>query len=145
MKSEDPPIIVREDFGCGTNLLWNALTNHSEMKKWYFEALDDFQPEVGFKTEFKVQSENRLFTHQWEVLEVIPGEKITYSWRFSEYSGASTSCFEVLGNQDSSSLQLTILVQEDFPDDIPEFKRESCIGGWNYFIHGNLKKHLTAI
>ncbi|NNJ89611.1 MAG: SRPBCC domain-containing protein [Eudoraea sp.] len=145
MKKTDPPIVVEAHFENGAETLWKALTSYSEMKKWYFEVLKDFQPEVGFKTAFSLSSENRMFTHQWEVIEVIPEKKITYSWRFLEYPGASTSCFEVIGNQNSSWLKLTILVQEDFPAGIPEFKRESCIGGWDYFIHGNLKKYMSDV
>ena len=144
MKKTDPPIVVEASFNKSANDLWEALTNINEMKKWYFEVLDDFKPEVGFKTAFKVHSENRSFTHQWEVVEVVPEKKITYSWRFLEYPGVSTSCFEVFGDQNSSRLQLTILVQADFPEDIPEFKRESCIGGWDYFIHGNLKEYMKV-
>lgn len=142
MKKTDPPIVVEAKFHKSAHNLWKALTNINEMKKWYFEVLDDFQAVVGFKTAFKVHSENRVFTHQWEVLEVIPEKKITYSWHFLEYPGASTSTFEVMKKNDGSALKLTILVQEDFPEDIPEFKRESCIEGWNYFIHGNLKEYL---
>lgn len=145
MKTADPPIVVEASFNNSTKDLWKALTNIIEMKKWYFEVLDDFQPIVGFKTAFKVTSENRVFTHQWDVIEVVPEKKITYSWRFLEYPGVSTSCFEVFGDQNSSRLKLTILVQVDFPEDIPEFKRESGIGGWDYFIHGNLKKYMAAL
>jgi uncharacterized protein YndB with AHSA1/START domain len=145
MKTADPPIVVEASFNNSTKDLWKALTYIIEMKKWYFEVLDDFQPKVGFKTAFKVHSENRVFTHQWKVIEVVPEKKITYSWRFLEYPGASTSCFEVFGDQNSSSLKLTILVQANFPEDIPEFKPESCIGGWDYFIHGNLKKYMAAL
>ncbi|WP_297766194.1 SRPBCC domain-containing protein [uncultured Muriicola sp.] len=145
MKKTDPPIVVEANFNKSANELWKALTNINEMKKWYFDVMDDFQPTVGFKINFKVHSEDRVFTHQWEVIEVVPHKKITYSWRFLEYPGASTSCFEVFGDQNSSRLQLTILVQSDFPQDIPEFKRESCIGGWDYFIQGNLKKYMAAL
>jgi uncharacterized protein YndB with AHSA1/START domain len=142
MKKTDPPILVEAHFENSAETLWHALTCLPEMKKWYFEVLDDFQPKVGFKTAFKVHSEDRIFTHQWEVTEVVPKKKITYSWRFLEYPGTSTSCFEVFGDHNSSKLKLTILVQADFPDDIPEFKRESCMGGWDYFIHGNLKEYM---
>jgi len=144
MKKTDPPIIVKEAFDKSPEALWNALTNLSEMKKWYFDVLEEFETRIGFKTSFKVNSEDRTFTHQWEVIELIPKERITYSWRFAEYPGASTSSFQVSGDGDKSTLTLTVLVQEDFPEDIPEFKRESCIGGWDYFIGGNLKKYLSA-
>jgi hypothetical protein len=41
-----------------------------------------------------------------------------------------------------TKLTLSVEVQEDFPESIPEFKRESCIGGWNYFINNRLKEYL---
>jgi hypothetical protein len=33
-------------------------------------------------------------------------------------------------------------VRETFPDDIPEFRRDSCIGGWEYLIQKSLKEYL---
>ncbi len=144
MKKSDPPIIVKASFERSAASLWKALTYLPEMKKWYFEMLPAFEAEKGFKTSFNVRSEERQFTHQWEVLEVDHGSKITYRWTFEEYPGASTSTFEVTGDENRAHLLLTVLVQEDFPDDIPEFKRDSCIGGWDYFIHGNLKNYMSA-
>jgi hypothetical protein len=31
---------------------------------------------------------------------------------------------------------------QSFPGHIPEFKRESCLAGWQYFIRERLKKFL---
>lgn len=39
-------------------------------------------------------------------------------------------------------LKLTHQVMESFPQDIPEFLRESGVKGWNYFIGESLKKFL---
>lgn len=142
MTKADLPIVVEAFFDQSPDILWNALTKLEKMNKWYFEAIPAFQARKGFRTSFKVNSEDRTFTHQWEVLEVIPGTKITYQWMFKEYPGASTSTFEVMEKNGGSKLKLTIVVQEDFPKDAPEFKRESCIGGWDYLIHGNLKKFM---
>jgi uncharacterized protein YndB with AHSA1/START domain len=144
MQKTDPPIEVEAHFERGVEDLWNALTRLTEMRKWYFEMLPDFEARPGFRTSFEVQSEERTFTHLWQVLEVLPNSSITYSWRFREYDGASTSTFEISGDENRSKLKLTIMVQEDFPPRIPEFTRESCIGGWDYFIHGNLKNYLSS-
>jgi len=38
---------------------------------------------------------------------------------------------------------LTCEVVEDFDDNIEEFKRESGIEGWNYFIKNRLKEFLS--
>jgi len=35
------------------------------------------------------------------------------------------------------------LVLEDFPQDIPEFKRESGLAGWTYLILESLQKYLA--
>jgi hypothetical protein len=45
-----------------------------------------------------------------------------------------------LGNL--TKLTLTARVVEDFDDSIPEFKRESCVAGWNYFIKERLSDYL---
>ncbi len=144
MKRSDPPIVIEVTYPISEVRLWNALTLLPEMKKWYFEMLPDFRARVGFRTSFQVQSESRTFTHQWEVLEVIPGNRIAYRWTFAEYPGASISIFEVSGDEHRASLKLTIEVESDFPDDIPEFTRKSCIEGWDFFLRGNLRNYLTA-
>ena len=50
--------------------------------------------------------------------------------------------FELFEEDDSTRLNLTHRVTESFPDDIPEFKRESGLAGWNYFIKTSLKEFL---
>lgn len=42
----------------------------------------------------------------------------------------------------NSKLILTHQVTETFPQNIEEFKRESCTGGWNWFIKKSLKEYL---
>ena len=34
------------------------------------------------------------------------------------------------------------VIVESFPQDIPEFSRMSCLGGWTYFINQSLKEYL---
>lgn len=144
MKTQDSDIIVEQSFDCSSGDLWNAITDHKEMIKWYFSQIPDFRPEIGFKTEFVVENEGRVFTHQWEIVDLQHGSLISYSWRFKEYEGLSLSEFHVSQNQSKADLKLVVKVLEDFPDGIPEFKRESCIGGWNYFLKGNLKDYLQT-
>ena len=52
------------------------------MRKWYFENIPSFKPEVGFKTQFNVQSQHRNFLHIWKVTEVVPKKMITYNWKY---------------------------------------------------------------
>ena len=112
------------------------------MRQWYFENIPSFKPEVGFETQFNVKSQNRDFLHMWKVTEVVPIKKITYNWRFEDYPGDSSVTFELSRQNDFTMLKLTVDVQESFPEDIPEFTRESCIAGWEFFIKERLKEHL---
>ncbi len=50
--------------------------------------------------------------------------------------------FELFKENGMTKLRLTHQVLEDFPDDIPEFKRESGLEGWKFFITKSLKEFL---
>ena len=142
MKKNDEPIIVEQTFNASIDTVWNAITEIDQMHRWFFENIPSFKPEVGFETQFNVKSQNRDFLHMWKVTEVVPIKKITYNWRFKDYPGDSFVTFELSRQDDFTMLKLTVDVQESFPDDIPEFTRESCIAGWEFFIKERLKDYL---
>ncbi|HMC01942.1 MAG TPA: SRPBCC domain-containing protein [Flavobacteriaceae bacterium] len=142
MKTIDKPVIVEQTFNTSIHRVWDALTKLDEMKTWFFNAIESFVPEKGFETEFVVQVENRTFTHLWKITEVIPGKKIVYNWKYKEYPGDSFVTFELSNHNSNTKLKLTTEVIEDFASNIPEFTRESCENGWNYFIKESLKNYL---
>jgi len=144
MKRNDSPVMVSTIYKCNPKQLWEALTHLEEMKKWYFDNIPDFKVEIGFKTKFSIINEPRTFTHNWEVTHFEDSRSIQYSWTFDEYPGKSYSRFEIDPlNNEQTKLSLTCKVIEDFPQDIDEFKRESCEGGWNYFLNDRLKSYFT--
>lgn len=112
------------------------------MKQWFFENIPSFKAEVGFKTAFNVQAPSRDFLHQWEIIEVIPYKKIVYSWKYENISGEGIVTFELIEENNQTKLILTNEGLENFPQQYPEFARESCIEGWNYFIKQRLKEYL---
>lgn len=142
MKTSQPPIIVSQDYKATPLEVWNAITRPQQMRKWYFEPLEDFKDQVGFKTQFAIQHEDRTFTHQWEITEVIPQKKLSYCWQYEEYQGLAKVSFEISPSENSTTLTLINTILEDFPENIPEFTRESCLGGWQYFIQQQLKNYL---
>ncbi len=143
MKKSEPPVQIEKHFRCASADLWQALVDPQQMTQWFFADIPDFKPEPGFYTEFMVDAGERQFLHQWEVTEVDHGKMIAYRWRYAGYPGAALSVFEVSGDEQSSSLRLSFPVEEDFPDDVPEFTREACLGGWVYFT-GELQRFLEA-
>lgn len=145
MKKGDELIIVEQSFTASSEAVWNAITKPDQMRQWYFDNIPDFKPEAGFETRFNVQSNDRNFLHIWKVTEVQPQKMITYSWEFENYPGKSTTSFEIIKRENLTLLRLTVEILENFPEDISEFTRESCIGGWTYFINNRLKDFLINI
>ncbi len=142
MRVDEQPIVVEQTFDCSVSELWNALTDINEMLEWYFDNIPDFRAVVGFHVEFDVDAAGRVFPHVWDVTEVIQEEKLVYGWRFGGYKGHSVTSFELSGDDQASSVRLTCTTLEDFDDDIEEFKRESGLAGWTYFLEQQLKTYL---
>lgn len=142
MKATESPVIVKDIYDAPVERVWRAITDLEEMKHWFFDNIDSFMPEVGSRSNFKVSSGERTFTHLWEVTEVDKPRKIVYGWRYAEYPGDSLVSWELFEEKGKTKLVLTTTVTEDFPDEIPEFKRESCQGGWEYFLCHRLVEYL---
>lgn len=136
------PIVVEQTFNTTIKIVWSAITEIDQMRQWFFNNIEDFKAEIGFKTQFNVTSEKRNFLHLWTITEVEPFKKIVYNWNYKEYSGNSFVYFELFEEKNKTKLKVTSIVTEAFPKNIPEFEPESCRAGWNYIIKQNLKKYL---
>ena len=118
------PIVVEQSFPVQPEVVWHAITDPDLMRQWYFEPLEDFRPEVGFETQFDVD------TGGWRVTDVVPGESITYEWRYKGFPGVGSTEWKLSKTDDGTTLRLLCSGIESFPQDIPEFTRESCTAGW---------------
>lgn len=143
MKETNKPIIVEQAFNSSVNEVWDAITELEQMRKWFFNNIPSFEPVVGFQTKFSVQSEERNFQHLWKLMEVEPNKMIKYHWSYEEYKGEDFVTFELLEKDGQTVLCVTNEGLETFPYDIPEFTRESCKAGWEFFIKKNLKDYLA--
>ena len=137
-------IVVQLHLNVSPARVWSAITNVDEMKQWFFSNIPDFKAEVGFRTQFNVNSGERNFLHQWEVTKVIQEKMVSYTWQYEEYEGLGEVQFELRPIKDGTQLYFTMDGIETFDSIIPEFTRESCLGGWNYFLNGNLKTYIES-
>lgn len=144
MKITDEPVVVIQTFRVSKDRLWNAITDLDQMKQWFFENIEAFEPRVGFETSFIVENEGRIFPHHWRITAVEPLRKISYNWRYEGYAGNSLVTFEISKLENGCKLMLTHEFTENFPQEIPEFRRESCKEGWNWFIQKKLMEYLNA-
>ncbi|WP_461637260.1 SRPBCC family protein [Labilibaculum euxinus] len=143
MSDRSQPIIIEQSFNKSKEVVWSTITDPNKMREWFFENIPDFIPEVGFKTRFNVDAGERQFMHIWKITEVIPFEKIVYNWRYENMYGNAFVSFELFDRDIETLLRITNLGLETFPQDIPEFSRESCTDGWEYFINQRLKEYLN--
>ena len=145
MDDRKAPIITEQLLNQSIERVWKAITNSDEMVQWFFDDIPAFSPEEGFETKFIVALDNRTFTHLWKITEVEALKKIVYDWSYKEYSGKGIVIFELEEKENDTLLRLTNTGLDSVPNDIPEFTRDACIGGWKYFINGRLKTYLDLV
>ncbi|MCU4174601.1 SRPBCC family protein [Carboxylicivirga sp. N1Y90] len=132
------PIIVKQTFNISRDRLWEIITEPTLMRQWFFAEIPDFKAEVGFSTRFNVDAGERQFMHLWEIIEVEKMCSITYDWRYEGYTGQGIVKFELEDSNNGTLLIVTSTGMESFPQEMPEFSRVSCEGGWKYFINEKL-------
>ena len=138
------PIIVERTFTIPVSKVWKAITDKDEMKAWYFDLVE-FKAEEGFRFEFTGgPSPEKQYQHLCEVIEVIPNQKLVYSWRYEGHAGNSFVSFELFETGDQTLLRLSHSGIESFPEDNPDLAVGNFIKGWNDIVHKNLKGYLEG-
>ena len=144
MLKSDKPIIVKKSFAVAKALVWKAITSAPEMQKWFFEEISDFEPKVGFETQFSISHDGKTYTHIWKVLEATPEEKLVCDWTYKGVAGRGKVTWELSTQDGETLLTLTSQATESFPQDDPAFHRESALDGWEYLINELLPEHLES-
>jgi uncharacterized protein YndB with AHSA1/START domain len=136
MKNE--PFVIEYTFHAPIQKVWRAITSKDDMKQWYFDMVE-FKPEVGFEFRFVGGSEERKYLHICKITEVEAGKKLAYSWRYDGIEGISYLTFELHAEGEKTRLKLTHEGLETFPQDNPDFAKESYANGWTHIVEVSLK------
>lgn len=138
------PFVIERTLNAPVAIVWKAITNKDDMKKWYFD-LQEFKPQVGFEFQFSAGDDKKKYLHACKITEVIPGKKIAYTWRYPDYQGSSLVTFELFeeGKQ-KTKIRLTHTGLETFPDNNPDFRKESFAAGWTDIIGKFLKEFVET-
>ncbi len=140
---ETAPFIIERTYNATADRVWQAITDRDKMEQWYFK-LKEFKPEVGFEFEFEGGPPEKTFLHLCKVTEVIPGKKLTHSWRYDGYEGNSFVTWEIFEEDDKTRVKLTHAGLETFPT-IPEFAKENFVMGWTDILGRMLKEYLEKV
>jgi uncharacterized protein YndB with AHSA1/START domain len=139
---ETKVLVVERLFRSDIKDVWRAITEKDLMKQWYFD-LAEFKAEVGFTFEFYGEdTESNQYLHLCEVIEVIPEQKLTYSWKYDGYEGISYVTFEIEVVGENTKLTLTHRGLESFPQNNKAFLYHNFEEGWNEIIYTSLKTFL---
>ena len=136
------PFIIERTYNSSADKVWKAITDKNEMKQWYFDLVE-FKAEVGFEFQFTGgPSPERQYVHRCKITEVIPGKKLTHSWRYDGYEGNSFVTFELYDEGSKTRLKLTHAGLETFPKENPDLAKHNFAEGWTDIIGRSLKEYV---
>ena len=107
LRSEDMsnPLQVEQTYDAPFETVWDALTNESQMRQWYFPQLVRFEPVVGFDFEF--ENDGSAYRKAWRVTDVVAGAKLAHSWVYEGHPGRSEVTFELFAEGARTRLRVT--------------------------------------
>ena len=140
---ETQPLIMERTYNATAARVWDAITDSSKMREWYFD-IKSFKPEVGFNFSFLCVMDGMDYLHLCEVTEVVPGKKLTHSWRYDGFEGNSFVTFELFPEGNTTRLVLTHRGIESFPASA-EFTRGSFTEGWTEILGKSLKDYVEGV
>lgn len=137
------PFVIERTFEAPVDLVWRAISNKDDMKRWYFD-LAEFKPEPGFQFEFTGKCKGVKKHHLCQVTEVIPQKRLAYTWRYQGHPGDSLVSLDLFAEGNKTRLKLTHLGLETFPP-MAEFARANFMQGWTHLIVSELKDFVENV
>jgi uncharacterized protein YndB with AHSA1/START domain len=123
-------------------LLWEALTDKAQMKKWYFNV-DDFRPEKGFQFSFEGTTKTgEIKIHRCVVTEVIPMKRLQHTWEYDGHPGHSVLTWELIPEGSATRVRLIHEGLDSIAQNGPGFQPENFEQGWTYFLDEALPRYL---
>jgi uncharacterized protein YndB with AHSA1/START domain len=136
------PFVIERTYNAPVEKVWKAITDKDQMKEWYFD-LAEFTPEVGFEFTFVGKGhKGEQYIHRCKILEVIPQKKLTHTWTYENHPGYSTVTFELFSEGAQTRVKLTHTGLESFPQNNPDFAKESFAEGWTELVGKLLRQYV---
>ncbi len=138
------PFVIERTYGARIGQVWKAITDRDAMKQWYFD-IAEFRAEPGYEFQFTgCGHDGQPYVHHCRVTEVVPQERLSYTWRYEDYPGESVVTFELFDEGERTRLRLTHAGLETFPSDNPDFAPQSFAEGWLAIIGTSLQQFVET-
>ena len=135
-------VIVKQRVNAPVDRVWEAITNRSLMKDWYFD-IPDFDLKTHNEFNFYEPGDAKKYHHHGEILEIIPQQKLKHTWSYPEFSKEKTLVkWELEQDGDATLVTLTHKGLENLEHLGGDFRHESFEAGWNEIIGKSLKNYL---
>jgi uncharacterized protein YndB with AHSA1/START domain len=136
-------ITIEEKYDVNAEVIWNALTNLEQIKKWHFD-FKNYNLEVGNIFTFYEPNGNK-FLHECEILEIIPNKVFKHSWSYPQLSkGNSIVTWTIIEQENGTRLILTHEHLNSFEDGGKDFAVENFQAGWTEILGKSLKEFVTS-
>jgi len=122
--------------------VWKAVTTAEEMSQWFFE-LDDFKAKLGYEFQLMGEKDGKKYPTSCKIIEVIPEEKMIFTWRYDDFPGEQLVSFELFNLGESCKFRVTHSGLENMLVDQDEFDIKDTIEGWE-IITKQLKQLIEA-
>lgn len=135
-------VIVKQRVNAPVDRVWEAITNRTLMKDWYFD-IPDFDLKTHNEFNFYEPGDAKKYHHHGEILEIIPQQKLKHTWSYPEFSKEKTLVkWELEQDGDATLVTLTHKGLENLEHLGGDFRHESFEAGWNEIIGKSLKEYL---
>ena len=138
------PIELEQSFSVSPQIIWSCLTELHHLKQWFFQELNEFNAEPNFRTAFSIEFNEKIFTHCWEIKEIVPQNRLVLGWQYNEYSGDSEVIFDLSTTPQGCLVQLNASILDPFPV-MEEFTRKNMKAGWKDLLHTRLVNYVNTL
>ena len=135
-------VSIQKVLDAPSSKVWEALTDRQNMKDWYFD-IPDFKPVIGQEFIFEGGPPEKIYIHLCKIVELVPGKKIAYTWRYEGYKGVSTVSFTLTPHGNKTQLNLEHKDLDSFPSDNPDLAIANFEAGWTELIDKLLPEYLA--
>lgn len=133
--------VIERTYDAPVAVVWQAITDPAAIKQWFME-FEGFVAEPGCKFRFTAEDhDNVQWLHHCVVTEVVPHQKLAYTWRYDGQPGDTLVTMELFAEGEKTCVKLTHAGLETLPA-IPAFARENFAAGWTELVGSSLKKYV---